>query len=705
MTVVRRWAAQGRRKAAALALGLILGGTACERSPESGTTEAATSAEKAKLARFWQAFQEATRRRGAGEWAAARDAYRAALELQPDHEESLFYLGNCLLELGDLEGAREIFERLVQRNPRSQRAFGQLGLLLQSSFPPGVLDLQRAAEAFQVTAQLQPEEPGPHLRLGTIALRRGEWTVALEHFSQAAGFGQPDGWYRKAVVEYLLGRHEEALASIRHILEIQEREAAIRRRGAVSEGDRRVKVPSGGGTPAGREEFHPPVQWDAAALQATLLLQELAAGGNANAAKLLDERGVAKPQRLSRNWRRRQVFLPAGACAQGAPAASEAADLDGDGRLEVVVLCSGTPTSERNAPGGAAIPAEVAVWRPGEAGPWKLRLRAKLPAAESCKAAESECELKRLRGPEGQPESLLLLRMADGGYEPYRLELKLTGVEGGREVVTWTRIGGGDGAATWRDACVADLDGDGSDDVAALERRDGAYQLAIYWRREGAAPAQWPLESGAKSPPVYLSAAELDGLAGWDLLVSYWYASPQVFLNRGGGRFATEPLDGTLSFGRRWGRPHWLDWDGDGDSDLLLFPSVSPGLSALSILLPETPVPMPHCPVIMKNEAGRFGSPEPIPGLAVAIRADRVWFADFDGDGRQDLLLLGGDADDPALREPARFYRRTASGLAGPDFLPALGEVGGRELLVADLTGDGRAEIVSPLDRWALEHR
>ncbi len=48
------------------------------------------------------------------EWAWARSAFAAALELDPDHEDALVGMGEALLKLGDSAGAQRCFSRLAE---------------------------------------------------------------------------------------------------------------------------------------------------------------------------------------------------------------------------------------------------------------------------------------------------------------------------------------------------------------------------------------------------------------------------------------------------------------------------------------------------------------------------------------------------------------------------------------------------------------
>ena len=147
-------------------------------------------------------------------WKEAIPRYRAALEIDPRHEESLYYLGTCLLESGRYEDARESYERLTQLNPRSQRALTQLGQLLSSRLPGAPRpDFQRAQSLFERNAEINPEESGPFLRLGFLALKRGDLQRASDHFQTAAGFRSPQGAFMAGYIQYLKGDRKGRSAS------------------------------------------------------------------------------------------------------------------------------------------------------------------------------------------------------------------------------------------------------------------------------------------------------------------------------------------------------------------------------------------------------------------------------------------------------------------------------------------------------------
>jgi len=56
--------------------------------------------------------------------------FREALALNPSHEDSHYYLANCLAALGDVPAAIAELDSLAQINPQNHRAFQRKGELL-----------------------------------------------------------------------------------------------------------------------------------------------------------------------------------------------------------------------------------------------------------------------------------------------------------------------------------------------------------------------------------------------------------------------------------------------------------------------------------------------------------------------------------------------------------------------------------------------
>ena len=176
-----------------------------------------TMGARAEIREFWEIYRAATGHRMAGRIGAARDAYRWALELNPRHEDALYYLGNMELDLSRYEEARSAWERLVQVNPGSSRAHSRLGDLYACLDPGAPRDLARAEAEFRRALELNREETGTLLRLGELGLLRGHLADARSHFDAVIGSHSRsvEAHFLKGYVAWKRGHPDSASALFR----------------------------------------------------------------------------------------------------------------------------------------------------------------------------------------------------------------------------------------------------------------------------------------------------------------------------------------------------------------------------------------------------------------------------------------------------------------------------------------------------------
>jgi Flp pilus assembly protein TadD len=142
--------------------------------PRASDDDPAPAVDRAAVLRFWSTLDEATATRTRGDCAAAVPLYRRALGIDPRHEDALYYLGQCALSAGDAAAAAAAFGRLISVNVASARGHLALGALLASGGPGVPVDLDGADREFRSAHAINGEETGPMLRLGEIALVRGD---------------------------------------------------------------------------------------------------------------------------------------------------------------------------------------------------------------------------------------------------------------------------------------------------------------------------------------------------------------------------------------------------------------------------------------------------------------------------------------------------------------------------------------------------
>ena len=142
----------------------------------------ASVADRARVQEFWRLYREATALRVAGQVEAAERSYAAALELNPEHEDVLYYLGGMRLERGDFATAANAWRRLASLNANSARTQSQLATLFLCLEPGAPFQLDSAEVHLHRAHEIYKEENGPILRLGEVALLRNDSAAARKHF-------------------------------------------------------------------------------------------------------------------------------------------------------------------------------------------------------------------------------------------------------------------------------------------------------------------------------------------------------------------------------------------------------------------------------------------------------------------------------------------------------------------------------------------
>jgi len=236
-------------------------------------------------------------------------------------------------------------------------------------------------------------------------------------------------------------------------------------------------------------------------------------------------------------------------------------------------------------------------------------------------------------------------------------------------------------AADSRGTALADLDGDGDLDLAVSVRNapnrlllnDGAGNFSAF---DGLPENADPLAPVAEDT-LDIGAADLDQDGDVDLYVANYSDQPdRLYLNDGAATF-TDASDLLPSIPSATHGVAFADVDGDGDLDVLL------AENGVNHVLRN----------LLDADYGVFGFEEiagalpPDPDNTVALTP-----VDVEGDG--DLDLVAANHQDG---ETVRLYLNDGSGLftAAPDGqIPVAAAAGAREVVAADLTGDGAPDLL-----------
>jgi tetratricopeptide (TPR) repeat protein len=233
-SIVVVWPSGGRQ-----ALTNVAGGQTVRIVEGLDAVQAAADSEPGRQAvrEFWSRYREGTTARVAGRIGEARDAYRKALELNPRHEDVLYYLGNMELELGDFGAAEIAWRRLVDINPGSARTHSRLGDLYACPDSGAPWKLARAQAEYARAAELNREETGPLVRLGEVAVLRGDMATAVRQFD-AVIVTHPrsvEAHYLKGYVAWKRGQSAAAAAELQNAVALASAPQPVQQ--APSEGD------------------------------------------------------------------------------------------------------------------------------------------------------------------------------------------------------------------------------------------------------------------------------------------------------------------------------------------------------------------------------------------------------------------------------------------------------------------------------------
>jgi tetratricopeptide (TPR) repeat protein len=665
-----------------------------------GSADETDAERRREIAEFWAAYHEATRLRVALDYESAIEAYRRAVERRPNHEESWYYLGNCLFELGDYAHALEAYRRLVTVNPESLRGCSQLGVVLATWAPGGLPDPAAAKAAFLRSLELDPEDSGTYLRLGLLEIRAGMLDDALEHFLKAAGSASAEGMFRAGYVHLLKGNTAAARDYFQKVLATAELEKQIANRGARVEGDtRRHETPAGApGTGAPPPSANPPSSGPAPAaktgwapLREAAVLAKFLLGRLEAEVPPLDSAGrlPAAPRWVKGLDASETGILRLEALGSADPAveAGSWVDLDGDHQSDLVYIRNRqfwwAPTREGQLQSPVCL---------GDAPAGVMFLTWGDLDGDGRPDAVGYGD-----GPGGSP--MYWLRQTGNRDQGLRLEESPfpPGLEVRRQVL---------------DALAVDLDGDGRDDLVEAGPGTPLEPALRVWFFRGGRFEAWeplgilPAESASGTVPKLLQgtvprllAQDLDGDGRIDVLVLRWRRPPVVLWNKGGGHLEPSPLEGVPSGALEAPALALLDFDDDGRTDVVVGRRAGYG-PAIAGLTGGEPAPPRQSLLWLRNEGGRHFrdvSERMAGGLGFGVLD--LAAADADGDGRRDLLVLAGDLAPGAARlEPGRILLNQGAGSFQPDLLlpPVVSSGPLPRLAVGPRTGKGGRLLFIP---------
>ena len=545
---------------------------------------------------FWEVYNAAQEARLRRDYRAAAEAYRNALAIDPKHQDSLFYLAISLESSGKYSEAATVLRELTKLYPEHARAWSQLGTVLATTAPGAAADFDGAETAFKRSEAINPEHTGPFLSRGRIALERGKLDEAAELFRIAADAGAPDGMFLAGFTAYQKEDFSEASKFFLQVLRKSEREAAISGR-VSTEGDVEGEL-----TALDRARIRS--RW-------FLFWTVRRLGGYPES---VPEAFRIEPDPPANRFERVRGVAGVDVAGRGA-----LVDIDRDGRTNLVIA-----TRDRLRLDGDPIA---------------------VPAAWDVVPFDADGD--------GWED----LYVIGSGYTGTGTNTLLRNDRG--RLVDVTEAWGLGGERPTARAVPADIDGDGKTDLLEVGNLSAEWPpVRLFLQRN----ERFELVDAAlhfDAHAVDATVADVDGDERIDVFVLGWKAPGRLFRNLGGSFEDATKSAGLASVGGDGFSALFLDFDVDGDPDLLVTAHAPLELSLLRSAKGPTPQ-------LFENDGrGHFVDHTSELGLDRSFGVLQAVAADVDADGFPDLIFAQGGLEKTHL-EPSVVLRN----LEGKHFIP-----------------------------------
>lgn len=188
----------------------------------SGNSDSLTQVVKSdSVQTFWTYYNHATEYRLQGKADSSIIAYQEALKMKQNHEDALYYIGNMYMEVDKFDQAQKAWEKLIELNPQSERAYNQLGNLYFCVTHPDYFHPEKSMLYFKRAADLNNITLNPNLRLGEIALFQNRTNDAFSIFNKLSMMDQKNAeiFFILGYLNWKAGKEQDAIKDLAHTLE------------------------------------------------------------------------------------------------------------------------------------------------------------------------------------------------------------------------------------------------------------------------------------------------------------------------------------------------------------------------------------------------------------------------------------------------------------------------------------------------------
>ena len=110
---------------------------------------------------------------------SAEQLYKQILEIEPNHVESIFYLGSLSVMTGNFDRAKQLFNKTIQIDPNHAKAHNNLGNLFHK-----LKEQQKAISCYEKAIQINPKFADAYSNLAILYKNINKHEKALQLFNQ-----------------------------------------------------------------------------------------------------------------------------------------------------------------------------------------------------------------------------------------------------------------------------------------------------------------------------------------------------------------------------------------------------------------------------------------------------------------------------------------------------------------------------------------
>lgn len=147
--------------------------------------------------------------------------YQALIEKKPELKTAYLKLGTLMEQDGDVEGAKVVYEKVLQKFPNYGPAANNLACLLMNKPNP---DLDKAMVYALMARNYDPEDPYASDTMGWVLQQRGSALAAAQHFQHAVAKlpDSPTVLYHYALNLFATGDKSQALKTLEKSLALSQ---------------------------------------------------------------------------------------------------------------------------------------------------------------------------------------------------------------------------------------------------------------------------------------------------------------------------------------------------------------------------------------------------------------------------------------------------------------------------------------------------